>query len=1038
MFSHLSQKRGTAEIGRFGLGFKSVLGVTDAPEFFSRSGSFRFDRAKAKKRVQPIVPNAESYPVLRLPEAIDPWPEIESDPVLLELTEWAVNVVRIPLKPGAQDHLNRQIAHFPPEFLLFVQHVSQLVLQTSEQIVAREITLSNHDNLLLLDNGGNMTRWILVKAKHTLSPDAKSDNINLDDTSEVQISWAAPVDRLDEPGKFWAFFPTITASLLSGILNAPWKTNEDRQNLLPGIYNDELIDAAADMVANALSQLSTKDDPARHLDALPRRYESGDTEHSIQLRKQIYSNLKGREVVPNQAGKLQKLLEIQYPPEEITEAGSKASDSLKKWQAHDHRPLKWLHHAALTRFRLAKLDELYAHDSDNPDSRNRLPRETIAKWLEALVENAESEQLAVQASMAAIQTATLIPQTDNAGPRDFGSIVLTADGRWVSSYPDNVFRGGGHISGAHALVHPELETDTDTLDALRNLGIKPASPESAFKDAARRLLNITPGYKELYRRGHKYGADFVWRAMGYMGKRPPINQAEIQIDEDWREFWQLARDANPQAAAKIIKDYADNSWRRHLRVRTIAGNWRSPFQTLLPGPIIPTDSNRDDDIAIDVSFHEADLPLLKDLGVADVPRAEHELSQTHYSSFSSSCKSKFIQSSSAQSTPQRDKLGFYQTTTSGPLDVLKTLSDEGRVLYTSHLLNMDATYEPWTMRHNTRRKMYQPMDFESPAIEALRKYGRVKIDDGIYELSDGLGNPPKNLAVLKNLLSHPKVSSIRRAFDLKESDANTPVEPIGAEDPAYLVDVWPGLKSHLTGHQMNLQLIRCDQFSRAGHAQDQAGRDCTTQGDFVYVTRKDRDIEELQSVVGELGLQLDDNQLDEILRHQTPTDIKAAREEVRRCSTDEERLLAAVGEFELRSRLPEGLIGILEHDQGPLSGVQVAQAAIATFHTGALHEYRHTFGLGQLDPPQRWAGSLKAVEFVRSLGFGEEWAGERNTRRDPFIEVDGPYSLPKLHDYQRRIADNVRTLLRSDGMISQRRRPSSLHAPYTAPTSTSR
>ena len=32
MFSHLSSKRGTTEIGRFGLGFKSVLGVTDTPD----------------------------------------------------------------------------------------------------------------------------------------------------------------------------------------------------------------------------------------------------------------------------------------------------------------------------------------------------------------------------------------------------------------------------------------------------------------------------------------------------------------------------------------------------------------------------------------------------------------------------------------------------------------------------------------------------------------------------------------------------------------------------------------------------------------------------------------------------------------------------------------------------------------------------------------------------------------------------------------------------------------------------------------------
>ena len=53
MFSHLSPKRGTEEIGRFGLGFKSVLGVTDSPEFFSKSGSFQFDRAKSA-RAHPV------------------------------------------------------------------------------------------------------------------------------------------------------------------------------------------------------------------------------------------------------------------------------------------------------------------------------------------------------------------------------------------------------------------------------------------------------------------------------------------------------------------------------------------------------------------------------------------------------------------------------------------------------------------------------------------------------------------------------------------------------------------------------------------------------------------------------------------------------------------------------------------------------------------------------------------------------------------------------------------------------------------------
>ena len=39
----LSSKRGDG-IGRFGLGFKPVLAVSDSPQFLSTSGSFHFDR----------------------------------------------------------------------------------------------------------------------------------------------------------------------------------------------------------------------------------------------------------------------------------------------------------------------------------------------------------------------------------------------------------------------------------------------------------------------------------------------------------------------------------------------------------------------------------------------------------------------------------------------------------------------------------------------------------------------------------------------------------------------------------------------------------------------------------------------------------------------------------------------------------------------------------------------------------------------------------------------------------------------------------
>src|SRR3954447_19212209 len=71
MASHLSTKR-SDQIGRFGLGFKSVLGLTDSPEIFSRSGSLRFDRAEARRHILEVVHSAGKTPVLRLAEPIDP------------------------------------------------------------------------------------------------------------------------------------------------------------------------------------------------------------------------------------------------------------------------------------------------------------------------------------------------------------------------------------------------------------------------------------------------------------------------------------------------------------------------------------------------------------------------------------------------------------------------------------------------------------------------------------------------------------------------------------------------------------------------------------------------------------------------------------------------------------------------------------------------------------------------------------------------------------------------------------------------------
>ncbi len=220
MFSHLSTKRSTNQIGTFGLGFKSVLGICDSPEFFSQSGSFRFDRARSQRRVSEIEPGAMNYPVLRLPESINPSECLQQDPVLTELMDWSVNIVRLPLLLGAYEDLQKQLISFPPEFLLFVAHVRKLEL-TDDGEVNRVLELEKIEDDYLLADGEGISEWRLFERSHLLSSDARADRRPGDDRNEVPVTWAAPLDRLDRPGKFWSFFPTNTASLLPGILNAP-------------------------------------------------------------------------------------------------------------------------------------------------------------------------------------------------------------------------------------------------------------------------------------------------------------------------------------------------------------------------------------------------------------------------------------------------------------------------------------------------------------------------------------------------------------------------------------------------------------------------------------------------------------------------------------------------------------------------------------------------------------------------------------------------------------------------------------------------
>ena len=897
---------------------------------------------------------------------------------------WARNVVRLPLKPYARDELHRQMLDFPPEFLLFVKHVHRLALNDDASDLDRNLELLDVDGECLLADGDTTSEWKLFKRTHELSVDAQADRRSLDDGDVVPIWWAAPLDGLAAPGQFWVFFPTKTVSLVAGILNAPWKTNEDRQNLLPGAYNEELMKAAAEMIADKLHELATNTDPARHLDALPRRHEAGDTDQVDLLRERLFSTLRGREIVPDQDGIQRVAKEISYPPKKLTPDRQMDLAPFDQWSSCRDRPSDWLHHRALTRNRLAAIDRMFPPRwaGQTPAA----PRATIAEWLTALVEDRGPDG-AARASMAAIQTAALIfPEIRSKD--ELGHIVLTTAGGWRAPDPDSVFlpdeaiepQDGEQSPGSGSSVHSELASDSDTLNALKLLGIGLRSHESSLKLIANEVLN---NYEE------------------------PSAARLI-------EFWTQTRKVGA-VAADIIREHG--CWRSELRVRTRSDDWRLHHSVLLPGKILPGDGSRDDDATVDVDFHEPDVNLLRNLGVTDAPDISRDLSsELWFGRFMHEQRNAFTsEDRKLPGSPRWDRLNFASTDGSGPLDVLTELSDEGRALYTDALLSLGTIHERWTLRHDTR-DIYPALLCESPVVFMLREEGRIRTADGIVPFENALGRQPKTPASLDALLAHPKADKIKEAFDLAEP---TP-EFVGEEDPIPLTDVWPGLEEHLPAHRKTCQLIRCERI-RVGSASSQ----CVFHAPDIYLARADDDdegneLDELTLVADGFKLNLSSRDIEEILQRETRREIENRRAEIREYPTDAGRLLAAVGEQTIRQGLPPSLLVILENEGILLTGTEIAEAAIATYHSDALRQYR--YALEPLNPPRKWAASKRAVNFVRSLGFSAEWAGERNRRRPPFLEIEGPYALPDLHDYQKTIITNVRAMLRNGRANSADRR----------------
>jgi len=1050
LMAHLSRKGGD-QIGHFGLGFKSVLNVTRTPEFFSRSGSFVFNEAWSRAQINTVVPGATSVPILRLAQAVDPIDRAKDDPTLRDLMTWATTVVRLPRNAVDSTWLVQEVQSFPEEFLLFSRQVSELILEDRATGLVRRTSVRSKRGVLLLNQAKARSAWRVFRTEvptDGLSAQVRADDTRAKERQTLPVLWAVPARTSHrDKGLFWAFFPTESESTLSGILNAPWKTNADRLNLLEGPYNFALLDALVELVVEHFPGLADEGDPGRSLEVLPVRSRDAKNWADRYLADQLECRLRTTECIPTTRGEFSVPDRTRLRPEDVLQ------QPVRDWIAEHPKAERtgvWCDITIEQRERRARAERLGVQVARWPE------------WLQAIA--TPTSISSVKAALELVHCAWPYLTEATKGEIAGSEFVLTQQGALAAP------ASGLYLPGPVVPSVPDVQFVHESLGKDRH------------SRAALELFGVTV-----------YGGDAELRSL--------LSQRPI----DWLGAWNLAHALPHERAFRVLDEYS-----AQLCVRTRRGTFKPLSQVLLPGAVVAADDEVDSGVIVDSDFHE-DVELLMRLGVVSEPvdGVKPSPSAEWLASYRGEAIARFLHELERVGGPRPnlDRLEFDQYRTAAPLDVLSRLSVRAKARFVSRLLPMLLQEPHWGLQHSTQPRRYPRVEVAGPICWAITHHGCLLTSQGPHPPAGCVGPelsawqdllPVANLepAAARVLGLTEQMASIPPAVwgtaaaaclktdDLKlvaafyvESAPHFPPPDLlrcaGTEGPEVLapdeitvthddnrfaalrsagipallvatpedaillasrwrlqqgearltcietdaprplLDVIPELADHLPERLASLMVHPCGALSI-----EVSGRDGCRLVDVpiarddlrLYVSEGASNREVLEWVSREFELGIRHDAIDSIVQAAASEARRELVEQIRREATPAGKLSVALGMDRLKRHLPESVVGELAR-QSKLDAQSVAESALAVFGVEVLQAYADELADCDLQPPRQWGASARALDFVEELGFPAEFAGFEAPSRAPMVDVDGPVRLPPLHEFQQTLAERIRTFV---------------------------
>lgn len=1085
-YAFISPKRGE-EIGKFGIGFKSVLAVTSHPQIYSRTVSFEFNSDVAIEALRDIVPDGQALPAMRVPTLIDHESAFATDPHLAELASWATTIVRLPLeRDGAR--IRDELLKFDGKLLLFTKGVIELTVSLAEldgslRRASFRRRRDHRANLITIEtDGGVSQRFHYREALHQVSKPTLASLSEAKRRDVMPVAYAVDASDPRPLGQFWSWLPLQDETTARGIFNAPWDVSDDRRTMRPvseSRLNAELLDAMVELFLEATEDLSTPDDPARHLDFFPARGREIRSSADAFLSARIPIAARARPVVPDATGTL-RVVESLRPP---TFSADLSPTDVAGWQQFAPRT-DLPHHSTYKNERQVRIRTLFREDKDQP---SRL-EVSISSWLQELARLGNEEAL--------LEAYSLYDRLQMRSQGDFearsAAIVPLESGAWASpAQSDRVLlpTAGAASPAGFSIARIDAAWSHQYRVRLMEMGFKEASDDQLLLALAATL-------------------------------QPKAS------DADWGDFWDREAEASRHTAVAAVEKL--RARRIEVRVLTRAGDWRNASETLIGERWRDLPASR----LVDSSRHQRS-EVLEAAGVITKPNLSYPIFRESVFAAYADAARQVAKGRAQDLGHQLRSLNLGELHGIGPLDILEEAEPAGRAVWASALLETSPPHEldvrakltsgkgaefTWTSIELWAIKKLGYLDTSlgttpvpaavGPQLSAFREMIPVtavdfsvdldhartldQVPDSVlleflrrdrYVCSDpraltrllieastraSMPDPERIPTVRENIAQLAPIDAVLIAESDEDYEHLTGLRTptlLGSDlDVDALVDFWGLTRSSevvrrwveideydepMPVSDLYPMLDRYDadlaqldvQFASSIRKRTETPKGVESDelphhrdGALVAIVRRFDDgteAERLRAISIAAGAPIDLELAERVIDAATNAKRTRLIAEVAAIAEPDRKLLRLVGADTLRKLLPSGLLDALESRHGVQTDAEVAQLfhRIETFDS--LYALRSELRELKLDPPDTWAGSKLAREFVQRLGFPEDYAGRRTERPAAYERVRGRIDLSPLHDFQHELFDKVRALA-LDGLGTTNRKRALLYLPTGA------